>query len=99
MRTWPALKKTLLRASMSVVSPNHGIDHRRGCARGDRAGPHRNPPWRICSTPGVLERIAGAIGSGAIAVPIAATFPVERIREAVTTQAERHVHGKIVIAL
>ncbi|MGW6832291.1 zinc-binding dehydrogenase [Streptomyces sp. NPDC054949] len=49
--------------------------------------------------PGALERIAGAIGSGAIAVPIAATFPVERIREAVTTQAERHVHGKIVIAL
>ncbi|GHI99373.1 hypothetical protein TPA0906_12390 [Streptomyces olivaceus] len=27
------------------------------------------------------------------------SFPVERIREAVTTQAERHVHGKIVIAL
>ncbi|MCX5077651.1 hypothetical protein OG321_34780 [Streptomyces sp. NBC_00424] len=45
--------------------------------------------------PGALERIAGAIRSGAIA----ATFPVERIREAVTTQAERHVHGKIVIAL
>ncbi|MER6298244.1 NADP-dependent oxidoreductase [Kitasatospora sp. NPDC001539] len=49
--------------------------------------------------PGSLERIADAIGSGAIAVPIAATFPVERIREAVTTQAARHVHGKIVITL
>ncbi|MFG3223729.1 NADP-dependent oxidoreductase [Kitasatospora sp. NPDC048194] len=49
--------------------------------------------------PGALERIAEAIGSGAIAVPIAATFPVERIHEAVTTQAARHVHGKIVITL
>nr|BFD87288.1 NADP-dependent oxidoreductase [Streptomyces sp. Xyl84] len=51
------------------------------------------------AAPGTLERIADAIRSGEITVPIAATFPVERIREAVTTQAERHVHGKIVIAL
>ncbi|MGW1835127.1 NADP-dependent oxidoreductase [Streptomyces sp. NPDC002067] len=49
--------------------------------------------------PGTLERIADAIHSGEITVPIAATFPVERIREAVTVQAERHVHGKIVVAL
>jgi hypothetical protein len=32
-------------------------------------------------------------------VPIAATFPVEQIRDAVTLQAGRHVHGKIVITL
>ncbi|MFI9228202.1 NADP-dependent oxidoreductase [Streptomyces rimosus] len=51
------------------------------------------------AAPGTLERIADAIRSGEITVPIAATFPVERIREAVTTQAERHVHGKIVITL
>ncbi|WP_329129583.1 NADP-dependent oxidoreductase [Streptomyces caniferus] len=49
--------------------------------------------------PGALERITDAIQSGEIIVPIAATFPVEQIREAVTTQAERHVHGKIVVAL
>ncbi|WP_030371118.1 NADP-dependent oxidoreductase [Streptomyces rimosus] len=49
--------------------------------------------------PGAMERIADAVRSGGITVPIAATFPVERIREAVTTQAEGHVHGKIVIAL
>ncbi len=51
------------------------------------------------AAPGGLERIAAAIHSGEITVPIAATFPVERIREAVTTQAGSHVHGKIVIAL
>ncbi|WP_202519371.1 NADP-dependent oxidoreductase [Streptomyces sp. SID1034] len=49
--------------------------------------------------PGSLERIVDAIHAGEITVPIAATFRVERIREAVTTQAERHVHGKIVISL
>ncbi|MDJ1135121.1 NADP-dependent oxidoreductase [Streptomyces iconiensis] len=49
--------------------------------------------------PGTLERIADAIHSGEITVPIAATFPVEQIREAVMTQAGRHVHGKIVVAL
>ena len=32
-------------------------------------------------------------------VPIAATFPIERIRDAVELQAGRHVHGKIVITL
>ncbi|MFB7746248.1 NADP-dependent oxidoreductase [Streptomyces sp. NPDC056132] len=51
------------------------------------------------AAPGTMERVAAAIRSGEITVPIAATFPVERIREAVATQAERHVHGKIVIAL
>ncbi|MEV0259849.1 NADP-dependent oxidoreductase [Streptomyces sp. NPDC050617] len=49
--------------------------------------------------PSNLGQIADAVRSGEITVPIAATFPVERIREAVTTQAERHVHGKIVITL
>ncbi|MER5785542.1 NADP-dependent oxidoreductase [Streptomyces mobaraensis] len=49
--------------------------------------------------PGTLERITDAIRSNEITVPIAATFPIERIREAVTMQAQRHVHGKIVITL
>ncbi|MFG2527137.1 NADP-dependent oxidoreductase [Streptomyces sp. NPDC048516] len=51
------------------------------------------------ATPGALQRITDAIRSGEITVPIAAAFPAEQIREAVTLQAERHVHGKIVIAL
>jgi NADPH:quinone reductase-like Zn-dependent oxidoreductase len=32
-------------------------------------------------------------------VPIAAVFPIERVRDAVTLQAGRHVHGKVVITL
>ena len=35
----------------------------------------------------------------AVAAPLAATFPIEQTRDAVTLQAGRHVHGKIVITL
>ncbi len=46
-----------------------------------------------------LARITDAILAGKITVPIAATFPIEQIRDAVALQAGRHVHGKIVITL
>ncbi|MHB8531874.1 MAG: NADP-dependent oxidoreductase [Solirubrobacteraceae bacterium] len=67
------------------------------------AGP--NPPGGVRATGGInaesdaLERITDAIQAGDITVPIAATFPIEQIREAVTLQAQRHVHGKIVVTL
>ncbi|GAA4232952.1 NADP-dependent oxidoreductase [Actinomadura meridiana] len=65
------------------------------------AGP--NPPGGVRATGGfdaameAMERISDAILAGTITVPIAATFPIEQIRDAVTLQAEGHVHGKIVI--
>ncbi len=49
--------------------------------------------------PDALKRITDAILADKITVPIAATFPIEQIREAVTLQAGRHVHGKVVITL
>jgi NADPH:quinone reductase-like Zn-dependent oxidoreductase len=67
------------------------------------AGPH--PPGGVRATgavdaaPDALERITAAILAGDIVVPIAAAFPIERIRDAVTLQAGRHVHGKVVITL
>ncbi|MFO0600567.1 MAG: NADP-dependent oxidoreductase [Myxococcaceae bacterium] len=48
---------------------------------------------------GTLERIAGLIADGKLEVPIAATYPLEKIREAVARQASRHVQGKIVVTL
>ncbi|SHH43746.1 NADPH:quinone reductase [Jatrophihabitans endophyticus] len=51
------------------------------------------------AAPGALDRIARLVAAGRLRVPIAATFPVERIREAVELQAARHVHGKVVIDL
>ncbi|MBY8863047.1 NADP-dependent oxidoreductase [Nocardia sp. CA2R105] len=67
------------------------------------AGP--NPPGGARATGGMnagpddMTRISDAILAGTLTVPIAATFPIEKIRDAVTMQAGRHVHGKIVITL
>jgi NADPH:quinone reductase-like Zn-dependent oxidoreductase len=67
------------------------------------AGP--SPPGGARATggseaqPDALEPVIDAILAGKITVPIAATFPIEQIREAVTLQAGRRVHGKIVITL
>ena len=67
------------------------------------AGP--NPPGGVRATGGIdagpdaLERITDAILADKITVPIAATFPIEQTHNAVTLQAGRHVHGKIVITL
>ncbi|MFD9891052.1 NADP-dependent oxidoreductase [Amycolatopsis sp. NPDC059027] len=67
------------------------------------AGP--TPPGGVRATggfdaePDAMKRITDAILAGELTVPIAATFPIEKIRDAVTLQAGRHVHGKIVITL
>jgi NADPH:quinone reductase-like Zn-dependent oxidoreductase len=67
------------------------------------AGP--NPPGGVRATGGVdaapdaLEQITDAILAGKLTVPIAAVFPVEQIRDAVTLQAGRRVHGKVVVTL
>lgn len=67
------------------------------------AGP--NPPGGVHATGGSaggpedLSRLTDAIVAGKITVPIAATFPIDQIQQAVALQADRHVHGKIVIAL
>jgi NADPH:quinone reductase-like Zn-dependent oxidoreductase len=49
------------------------------------------------ASPGALKKITDEILAGNITVPIAATFPVEQIREAVTLQSGRHVHGKVIV--
>jgi NADPH:quinone reductase-like Zn-dependent oxidoreductase len=67
------------------------------------AGP--NPPGGVRAAGGIdagpdaMGRITDTILAGEMTVPIAAVFPVEQIRDAVTLQAGRHVHGKIVVTL
>jgi NADPH:quinone reductase-like Zn-dependent oxidoreductase len=67
------------------------------------AGP--TPPGGVRATGGIdaapdaLQRITDAILAGTLTVPLAATFPIEHIRDAVALQAGRHVHGKIVVTL
>ena len=67
------------------------------------AGP--NPPGGARATggfdaaPDALAQVTDAILAGELTVPVAASFPVEEIRDAVTMQAGRHVHGKVVVTL
>jgi NADPH:quinone reductase-like Zn-dependent oxidoreductase len=67
------------------------------------AGP--NPPGGVRATggadadPAAMRRITEAIRAGRLTVPIAATYPIERIHDAVRLQAARHVHGKVVMTL
>jgi NADPH:quinone reductase-like Zn-dependent oxidoreductase len=55
--------------------------------------------WGGDAEPDALPRIADAIAAGQITVPIAARFSIEQIQEAAALQADRHVHGKIVVTL
>jgi NADPH:quinone reductase-like Zn-dependent oxidoreductase len=70
-----------------------------------RLPPGPTPPGGMRATggsetqPDALERVTDAILAGKIIVPIAATFPIEQIRDAVKLQAGRHVDGKVVITL
>jgi NADPH:quinone reductase-like Zn-dependent oxidoreductase len=46
---------------------------------------------------GVLGELAGLIANGELEVPIAATFPLDQVRDAYRRLAEGHILGKIVL--
>ena len=45
----------------------------------------------------VLEELAGRVAAGTLQVPIAATFPLVRVRDAYTELSDGHTRGKIVL--
>jgi NADPH:quinone reductase len=49
------------------------------------------------STTEVLSEMAELVASGQIEVPIAATYPLEQVKDAYAELEERHTHGKIVL--
>ena len=49
------------------------------------------------STTDVLAEMAELVASGQIKIPIAATYPLEKVRDAFAQLEERHTHGKIVL--
>jgi NADPH:quinone reductase-like Zn-dependent oxidoreductase len=49
------------------------------------------------STTDVLSEMAELVASGQIEIPIAATYPLEKVRDAFAVLEERHTHGKIVL--
>jgi NADPH:quinone reductase-like Zn-dependent oxidoreductase len=51
------------------------------------------------ATDGALERIAQGLAEGTLIMPIAATFPVDRVTDAVALQRSGHVRGKVVVTI
>ena len=49
------------------------------------------------STTEVLSQVADLVASGQIEIPIAATYPLERVRDAYADLEQRHTRGKIVL--
>jgi NADPH2:quinone reductase len=49
------------------------------------------------STPEVLTEMADLVSSGAIEIPIAATYPLDRVADAFEQLERRHTRGKIVL--
>jgi NADPH:quinone reductase len=49
------------------------------------------------STADVLSQMAELVASGQIEIPIAATYPLEKVRDAFAELEGRHTHGKIVL--
>lgn len=49
------------------------------------------------STTAVLSEMAASVATGHIEIPIAATYPLEKVRDAFAQLEERHTHGKIVL--
>ena len=49
------------------------------------------------STIAVLSEMAGLVASGRIEIPIAATYPLDKVRDAFAELEQRHTRGKIVL--
>jgi len=49
------------------------------------------------ATAALLAELAGLVADGSLEIPIAATFPLERVRDAYRELEGRHSHGKIVL--
>ncbi len=49
------------------------------------------------STPEIMAQMADYVASGQIEIPIAATYPLDRVRDAYAELEQRHTRGKIVL--
>ncbi|AKV02644.1 hypothetical protein AKJ09_09307 [Labilithrix luteola] len=51
----------------------------------------------VASTPEILADVAELVANGTVEIPIAARYPLDRVRDAYTKLEKRHTHGKIVL--
>jgi NADPH:quinone reductase-like Zn-dependent oxidoreductase len=61
-----------------------------------RIGAHAEGSAEATTTE-VLAELAGKLATGALELPVAATYPLNRVREAFADLQERHTRGKIVL--
>lgn len=64
--------------------------------RAQEVGAHAEGSATAASTE-VLAELAALVAAGELEVPIAATFPLEQVRDAYAELEERHTRGKIVL--
>jgi NADPH:quinone reductase-like Zn-dependent oxidoreductase len=62
----------------------------------ERLGVHGQGTHAIASAT-LLTELTGLVADGSLEIPIARTFPLDRVRDAYNELAERHSHGKIVL--
>jgi NADPH:quinone reductase-like Zn-dependent oxidoreductase len=72
---------------VNTITRFDAVDRYRVKAEGNAAG----------ASAEVLDKLAGFIAAGELEVPIAATYPLTRVREAYDLLATGHVHGKIAL--
>jgi NADPH:quinone reductase-like Zn-dependent oxidoreductase len=65
-------------------------------AAGRHDGVHTEGTYAIAS-PEPLAEMAALVAAGELEIPIARTYPLDRVREAYAELAERHTRGKIVL--
>ncbi len=63
---------------------------------GERLGVRMQGTHAIATAP-LLAELAAMVADGSLEIPIAGTFPLDRVRDAFRELAQRHTHGKIVL--
>ena len=63
---------------------------------GERLGVQMQGTHAIATAP-LLAELAAMVADGSLEIPIARTYPLDRVRDAFQELAERHTHGKIVL--
>ena len=64
---------------------------------GARHGTHVDGMSTVDDVGGVISELASLIEEGQLTVPIAATFPLQDVRQAYELLEQRHTRGKIVL--
>ena len=66
-------------------------------AAGQRAGAKMEGRAAVQNPAAVLSELAGLVAAGELEVPVARTYPLDRVQDAYTELEQRHTRGKIVL--